>query len=112
MFAPRPGAPGDGDRVIVGHLLEAPEDPPMIEVGQDAPSFVASRAVPALSGHEKAVGPVEPFDPGSDLRTSPDYTLIFERVNNTVIACRPGIRLCSNDSPETTLDALRRGVTR
>lgn len=48
---------------------------------------------------------------GSGLRTSHDYTLVFERVVNTVVACQPGVRLCFNDSPETTLHAVRRGVT-
>jgi hypothetical protein len=49
---------------------------------------------------------------GSGLRTSHDYTLVFERVVNTLTACRPGARLCFNDSPETTLDAVRRGLGR
>jgi hypothetical protein len=48
---------------------------------------------------------------GSGLRTSHDYTLVFETVVNTVIACQPGVRFCFNDSPETTLDAVRRAVT-
>lgn len=47
---------------------------------------------------------------GSGLRASHDYTLVFERVINTVMTCRPGIRLCFNDSPETTLEAVRRGM--
>lgn len=47
---------------------------------------------------------------GSGLRTSHDYTLVFERVVNTVNTCQAGARLCFNDSPETTLDAVRRGV--
>ena len=49
---------------------------------------------------------------GSGLRTSHDYTLIFERVVNTVRECQPGLRLCFNDSPESTLDAVRRGLRR
>ncbi|MGB4136710.1 MAG: hypothetical protein WA971_09110 [Microbacterium sp.] len=47
---------------------------------------------------------------GSGLRTSHDHTPIFERVVNTVIAVQPGVRLCFNDSPETTLEAVRRGL--
>ena len=47
---------------------------------------------------------------GSGLRASHDYTLIFERVVNTVTALQPGIAFCFNDSPETTLDAVRRGL--
>lgn len=49
---------------------------------------------------------------GSGLRASHDYTPVFERVVNTIIALRPGTPLCFNDSPETTLDAVRRVLTR
>lgn len=45
---------------------------------------------------------------GSGMRTSHEFTPIFERVVNTVTALQPGVRLCFNDSPETTLDAVRR----
>jgi len=48
---------------------------------------------------------------GSGLRTSHEYTLIFERVVNTVTARQPGIRFGFNDSPETTLEAVRRGLS-
>lgn len=47
---------------------------------------------------------------GSGIRTSHEYTLLFERVVNTVVAMQPGVPLCFNDSPETTLDAVRRGL--
>lgn len=49
---------------------------------------------------------------GSGLRTSHEYTSIFERVVNTVAALQPGVPLCFNDSPETTFDAVRRGLAR
>lgn len=49
---------------------------------------------------------------GSGLRTSHEYTVVFERVVNAIIAVQPGASLCFNDSPETTLDAVRRGLTR
>lgn len=49
---------------------------------------------------------------GSGLRASHDYTPVFERVVNTIIALRPGTPLCFNDSPETTLDAVRRVLRR
>lgn len=49
---------------------------------------------------------------GSGLRTSHEYTLVFERVVNTVAALQPGIPFCFNDSPETTIDAVRRGLGR
>ncbi|GAA4811974.1 hypothetical protein [Tomitella cavernea] len=66
----------------------------------------------AESAVRKVVGD-EPFDAvevGSGLRTSHEYTLVFERVVNTVAALRPGVPFCFNDSPETTLDAVRRGL--
>lgn len=56
-----------------------------------------------------------PFDVveiGSGLRTSHEYTAVFERVVNTVMAVQPGVPLCFNDSPETTLDAVRRVLGR
>ena len=49
---------------------------------------------------------------GSGLRTSHEYTLVFERVLNTVVSLQPGGRLCFNDSPETTLEAVRRALAR
>lgn len=49
---------------------------------------------------------------GSGMRTSHEYTTIFERVVNTVIALQPGVPLCFNDSPESTPDAVRRGLGR
>ena len=47
---------------------------------------------------------------GSGLRTSHEYTPIFERIVNTVNSLQPGIPFCFNDSPESTLDAVRRGL--
>lgn len=49
---------------------------------------------------------------GSGLRTSHEYTLIFERVLNTLVEAQPGIRFCFNDPPETTIDAVRRASNR
>lgn len=47
---------------------------------------------------------------GSGLRTSHEYTVVFERAVNAVCAAQPGVRLCFNDSPETTLEAVRRAI--
>ncbi|WP_158726694.1 hypothetical protein [Tomitella fengzijianii] len=55
-------------------------------------------------------GPFDVVEIGSGLRTSHEYTLVFERVVNTVAALQPGAPFCFNDSPETTLDAVRRGL--
>ncbi|MFD9032710.1 hypothetical protein ACFVZW_16400 [Streptomyces sp. NPDC059567] len=45
---------------------------------------------------------------GGGVRMMPEHTLLFERLVNVLIEAVPGIRLCFNTSPETTVDALRR----
>lgn len=57
-------------------------------------------------------GPFDVVEIGSGLRASHEYTLVFERVVNTVTTLQPGVPICFNDSPETTLGAVRRGLTR
>ncbi len=47
---------------------------------------------------------------GAGVRMAPEHTLLFERLVNVVTEIDPGIRLCFNTSPETTIDALRRWV--
>ncbi|WP_067836908.1 hypothetical protein [Nocardia lijiangensis] len=47
---------------------------------------------------------------GGGVRMLPEQTLLFERVVNVLTAAAPGIRLCFNTSPETTVDALLRWV--
>ncbi|NUS43174.1 MAG: hypothetical protein HOQ24_05735 [Mycobacteriaceae bacterium] len=47
---------------------------------------------------------------GGGIRAIPDHTELFERIVNTLVETAPGIRFCFNTSPETTIDALRRGV--
>ncbi|MEU8899629.1 hypothetical protein AB0C65_27475 [Nocardia sp. NPDC048505] len=47
---------------------------------------------------------------GAGVRMAPEHTLLFERLVNALIEGAPGIRLCFNTSPETTIDALRRWV--
>ncbi|MGP9652129.1 hypothetical protein ACT3TP_16800 [Glutamicibacter sp. AOP38-B1-38] len=54
---------------------------------------------------------VDVVEIGSKIRTSHDYTLVFERNSNTMGALHPGVWSCFNDSPETTLQAVRRGFT-
>ncbi|WP_329090229.1 MULTISPECIES: hypothetical protein [unclassified Streptosporangium] len=54
-----------------------------------------------------------PFDVamiGGGVRMAPEHTLLFERLVNVLVETTPGIRLCFNTSPETTVDALRRWV--
>ncbi|WP_250004767.1 hypothetical protein [Actinoplanes sp. M2I2] len=45
---------------------------------------------------------------GAGLRTAPEHTLLFERAINVLTTLVPGVVLCFNTSPETTIDALRR----
>ncbi|MGY1974686.1 hypothetical protein [Nocardia gipuzkoensis] len=47
---------------------------------------------------------------GAGVRMAAEHTLLFERLVNVVTEIAPGIRLCFNTSPETTIDALRRWV--
>lgn len=59
-----------------------------------------------------AQGTFDVVEIGSGLRTSHEYTLVFERVINLVPRLQPGVQICFNDSPETTLDAVLRGLAR
>ncbi|MFB4426242.1 hypothetical protein C5F59_034835 [Streptomyces sp. QL37] len=47
---------------------------------------------------------------GGGVRMAPENTLLFERLVNVLTEAAPGIRLCFNTSPETTVDALRRWI--
>lgn len=47
---------------------------------------------------------------GAGVRMAAEHTLLFERLVNVITEISPGIRLCFNTSPETTIDALRRWV--
>lgn len=47
---------------------------------------------------------------GAGVRLQPDYTVLFERIINALTDAAPGIRFCFNTSPETTIDALHRGI--
>ncbi|MEV6280231.1 hypothetical protein [Nocardia sp. NPDC051832] len=47
---------------------------------------------------------------GAGVRMAPEHTLLFERLVNVATEIAPGIRLCFNTSPESTIDALRRWV--
>ncbi|MFI6123098.1 hypothetical protein ACIBCU_25515 [Streptomyces sp. NPDC051064] len=47
---------------------------------------------------------------GGGVRMAPENTLLFERLVNVLAEAAPGIRLCFNTSPETTVDALRRWI--
>ncbi|WP_433491943.1 hypothetical protein [Nocardia grenadensis] len=47
---------------------------------------------------------------GAGVRMAAEHTLLFEHLVNVIVELVPGIRLCFNTSPETTIDALRRWV--
>ncbi|WP_220139007.1 hypothetical protein [Nocardia sp. GTS18] len=47
---------------------------------------------------------------GAGVRMAPEHTVLFERLINVATEIAPGIRFCFNTSPETTIDALRRGL--
>jgi hypothetical protein len=47
---------------------------------------------------------------GAGVRLQPECTVLFERIINVLHDAAPGIRLCFNTSPETTIDALHRGI--
>ncbi|WP_040164947.1 hypothetical protein [Microbacterium gorillae] len=49
---------------------------------------------------------------GSGLRTAPEYTEIFERVVTASHALQPGVPLCFNDGPESTLATVQRALNR
>ncbi|MEU4445956.1 hypothetical protein AB0K14_35670 [Actinosynnema sp. NPDC050801] len=57
-----------------------------------------------------AANPVRVVMIGAGLRMAPEHTLLFERLVNLLTDLVPGVVLCFNTSPETTVDALRRWV--
>ena len=109
-FSPWPGQDADGLRARIADaetaLRDAGFDVTVCLVPDDAAA--ADSAVRARLS--SAVFDV--VEIGSGLRTSHEYTTIFERVVNAVVTLHSGVPLCFNDSPETTLDAVRRALTR
>ncbi|WP_182359851.1 hypothetical protein [Tomitella gaofuii] len=107
-FSPWPGQDADALRARLGEAEAALRD-----AGVDVTMCVLPDDVDAAESTVRKIVDAEPFDVveiGSGLRTSHEYTLVFERVVNTVAAIQPGVPFCFNDSPETTLDAVRRGL--
>ena len=109
-FSPWPGQDADGLRARLDDAVAA-----LRSAGFDVTVCLLPDNAAAA---ESAVGDVctgSAFDVveiGSGLRTSHEYTLVFERVVNTVAALQPGVPICFNDSPETTIDAVRRCLAR
>lgn len=109
-FTPWPGQNADTLRARIAaaelSLREAGFDVTVCLLPDDA-AAAESAVRRCLADHSYDVVEI-----GAGLRTSHEYTMIFERVVNTVVASQQGIPLCFNDSPETTLDAVRRAVGR
>ncbi|WP_067548528.1 hypothetical protein [Nocardia crassostreae] len=57
-----------------------------------------------------AAGPFRVAMIGAGVRMAPELTELFERLINTVTEVAPGIRFAFNTSPESTIDAMRRGL--
>ncbi|MEU7039182.1 hypothetical protein ABZ958_36825 [Streptomyces sp. NPDC046237] len=64
----------------------------------------------AAVAQELGAGPFGLAMIGGGVRMVPEHTLVFERLVNVLTEAAPGIRLCFNSSPETTVDALRRWI--
>ncbi|OBK05702.1 hypothetical protein A9W96_14400 [Mycobacterium sp. 1245852.3] len=47
---------------------------------------------------------------GAAVRAPLDNAVLLERIVNVLIQAAPGIRLCFNESPESTIDAIRRWI--
>ena len=105
-FSPSPGQDADTLRVRLDAALAE-----LRRAGFDVTVCLLPEDVDAA---ESAIGDAvggESFDAveiGSGLRTSHEYSELFETAINAVIEMCPGARLCFNDSPESTLDAVRR----
>lgn len=105
-FSPWPGQDAAGLRARIGEaeatLCGAGFDVVVCLVSADVNEAAATVSELFVDGTFDVV------EIGSGLRTSHEFTPVFERIVNTVNALQPGVRLCFNDSPETTLDAVRR----
>lgn len=101
--------PGQDAAALRERIAEA--EASLREAGFDVTSCLLPEDVGAAEAAVRSCLASASFDVieiGSGLRTSHGYTPIFERVTNTVVALQPGVPLCFNDSPETTLEAVLR----
>lgn len=107
-FSPYPGQTADTLQARVdmaaSRLRDAGLDVVMCQVPDD-PDAAETRIRDCLAG-----GAFDLVEIGSGLRTSHEYTEIFERAVNAVAELQPGVRFCFNDSPESTLEAVQRGI--
>lgn len=107
-FSPYPGQDADGLRARIASaesaLRDAGFDVVVCQVPDD-PDDAETVVRAAVTGP-----PFDVVEIGSGLRTSDEYSEIFERAVNVVAELQPGIRYCFNDAPESTLDAVLRAV--
>lgn len=109
-FSPYPGQTAEQLRARIGAAESALRDSGFDVVTchvQDDPDAADDQVRACL-----ARSTFDVVEIGSGLRTSHEYTEIFERAVNAVMDLQPRSRLCFNDSPESTLQAVRRGITR
>lgn len=109
-FSPWPGQDADGLRARIEEARATLQDAGYAVTACLVPDDVAAAEAAvrrALTGAD-----FDAIEIGSGLRTSHEYTLIFEQVVNTVVELQPGVPLCFNDSPESTLDSVRRVLPR
>ncbi|ASO23143.1 hypothetical protein FHR81_003804 [Actinoalloteichus hoggarensis] len=57
-----------------------------------------------------AAHPVRVVMIGAGVRIFTEHTLLFEQVVNLLVELVPDVVFCFNTSPETTIDAIRRGT--
>lgn len=107
-FSPWPGQSAERLRVRLRSALDSLRD-----AGIDVTTCLLTDDADDAESTVRSYFSDAPFDAveiGSGIRTSHEYTLIFEKVVNTVAELQPGTRFCFNDSPETTLEAVRRAL--
>lgn len=105
-FSPWPGQDADHHRARINDtaaLLQASGFDVKLCLLSNGPDDVEPTLKNFLAGTRFDVVEV-----GAGVRTSTEFTATFERVINMVNALQPGTLFCFNDSPETTLEAIRR----
>ncbi len=105
-FSPWPGQDADHLRARINDaatLLQTNGFDVTVCLLSDGPDDVEPTLKTFLAGARFDVVEV-----GAGVRTSTEFTAIFERVINVVNALQPGTLFCFNDSPETTIEAIRR----
>ena len=93
-FSPWPGQDADDLRSRINAAEAALMDEGLIVTSCLVPDDADAAERVVRDALEKQ--PFDVIEIGSGLRTSHDYTPVFERVINTIIAIQPGVPLCFN----------------